>query len=417
MQPKHMLTLVALAGTIASHAGAQVISASFEFIVDDQTGYRAASANDLTPDGRWVLGMMDTDGDGLGDIAYRWDRLNDVFDYIETGTIATGQDTVQAISDDGQIILGDIPGGIDGNTSEAGFWTAELGWTSIGYLPNAGQCPSRSSAYELSADGSVAVGLSWDGCSGRAFRWTEETGMQELENLANGGNRASVVSGDGSVIAGFAQGFTRTPAYWDGNTMQGTLVDPTYLAVGEFQGISDDGSILLGSWSMGNDTYAKAATLIGGQTTVIGAGSLLPGWAGVPMDIADNGTIVGFDFLLGNRRSWIQPYGTGDLQETVSYINSLGADIDPALSLEVLQAISTDGHAIIGHGIAGAWLITLEYACTADFTGDGYLDIFDVFAFLDAFNSKNVAADFTGDGTLDIFDVFAYLDLFNAGCP
>jgi hypothetical protein len=55
--------------------------------------------------------------------------------------------------------------------------------------------------------------------------------------------------------------------------------------------------------------------------------------------------------------------------------------------------------------------------CAADFTGDGTLDIFDVFAFLDAFNAGDLDADFTGDGTLDIFDVFDYLDAFEAGCP
>ncbi|MCA9303094.1 MAG: hypothetical protein KC996_03125 [Phycisphaerales bacterium] len=55
--------------------------------------------------------------------------------------------------------------------------------------------------------------------------------------------------------------------------------------------------------------------------------------------------------------------------------------------------------------------------CPADFTGDGSLDIFDVFAFLDAFNSMDPSADFTGDGSFDIFDVFAFLDAFNAGCP
>jgi len=55
--------------------------------------------------------------------------------------------------------------------------------------------------------------------------------------------------------------------------------------------------------------------------------------------------------------------------------------------------------------------------CDADFTGDGTLDIFDVFAFLDAFNAGDPAADFTGDGSYDIFDVFAFLDAFNAGCP
>jgi hypothetical protein len=55
--------------------------------------------------------------------------------------------------------------------------------------------------------------------------------------------------------------------------------------------------------------------------------------------------------------------------------------------------------------------------CPADFTEDGALDIFDVFAFLDAFNASDPAADFTGDGSFDIFDVFAFLDAFNAGCP
>ncbi|MCA9304147.1 MAG: immunoglobulin domain-containing protein, partial [Phycisphaerales bacterium] len=47
--------------------------------------------------------------------------------------------------------------------------------------------------------------------------------------------------------------------------------------------------------------------------------------------------------------------------------------------------------------------------CTADFTGDGVLDVFDVFAFLDAFNLGELIADFTGDGLLDVFDVFAFL--------
>jgi len=53
----------------------------------------------------------------------------------------------------------------------------------------------------------------------------------------------------------------------------------------------------------------------------------------------------------------------------------------------------------------------------ADFNADGVLDIFDVFAFLDAFNALDPIADFTGDGSFDIFDVFAFLDEFNAGCP
>jgi len=56
-------------------------------------------------------------------------------------------------------------------------------------------------------------------------------------------------------------------------------------------------------------------------------------------------------------------------------------------------------------------------SCAADFTGEGTLDVFDVFAFLDAFDAMEPAADFTGDGAFDIFDVFAFLDAFKAGCP
>lgn len=54
----------------------------------------------------------------------------------------------------------------------------------------------------------------------------------------------------------------------------------------------------------------------------------------------------------------------------------------------------------------------------ADLNNDGELDVFDVFAYLDAFNAGDLSiADITDDGSLDVFDVFAFLDLFNAGCP
>jgi len=55
--------------------------------------------------------------------------------------------------------------------------------------------------------------------------------------------------------------------------------------------------------------------------------------------------------------------------------------------------------------------------CAADYTGEGTLDVFDVFAFLDLFNAGDLAADWSGGGLLDVFDVFLFLELFNAGCP
>jgi len=68
-------------------------------------------------------------------------------------------------------------------------------------------------------------------------------------------------------------------------------------------------------------------------------------------------------------------------------------------------------------GSMSAFFTITPEPCPADFTGDGVLDVFDVFAFLDAFNTMDASADFTDDGEFDIFDVFAYLDAFTAGCP
>lgn len=413
IQNKAACVLMCVAGAAATAQD----SATFQLIIDPMTKFPCVSANDMSPDGRWVVGSMDTDGDGVGDTGYRWDRLNDVFLQIPTETIGTGDDPIAAVSDDGQVILGSIAAGPDGIEATAGIWMESTGWVSLGYLPNAGFCPSRSNGYELSGDGTTAVGLSWDGCSGRGFVWTQETGMLELEAMANGGNRASVMSGDGSVIAGFAQGFTRTPAMWNGINLEGELLDPTYAVGGEFTGINDDGSVILGSWSMGGTAY-EAGKIVDGVPSRIGAGSLLPGWGGIGMDIADNGTIVGFDFLLGNRRSWIQPFGTGDLQVALEFINGLGANVQAGTRLEVLQAISADGKTIIGHGgTSAAYLITLEYPCQADLTGDGALNFLDVSAFLAAFGNQDPIADFEADGSFNFLDVSAFLAAFGAGCP
>lgn len=55
--------------------------------------------------------------------------------------------------------------------------------------------------------------------------------------------------------------------------------------------------------------------------------------------------------------------------------------------------------------------------CTADWTGDGTLDFFDVAGFLDSFSAADPAADLTGDAMFDFFDVAAFLDAFSQGCP
>ncbi len=320
-----------------------------------------------------------------------------------------------AVSDDGSVVVGNIPDPTGVGSNVAGRWTAATGWQSLGQLPNAGACPSRSDSYEISGDGSTVVGLSWDGCSGRGFVWTEETGMLELQNLANGNNRASVVSTDGSVIGGFAQGsFSRTPAVWSNDT-SGVLIDPPNGdAVGEIHGMRDDGSVLLGEFSSDSGEVPLATKWIaaptGWEQEQIGSGSLLPGWIGTPTDIADNETIVGFDFLIGNRRAWIQPEGAGDLVNLRTYFLSLGADLPDGQLLEVPQAISTDGRYIIGHSFGtGAWLATILSDCDFDGNVSCDLDDLDQLIMAVAAGSNDTQYDLTGDGAVDLADRDAWL--------
>jgi len=403
--------LTALLAGLASSASAQP-TATFSYLPDG-----CVSANDMTPDGRYIVGGHDSDGNGLPDGSYLYDTL---LDDLNVFSLADGSDA-SAISDDGTVITGDIQT-VDGEV--AGRWTQATGWQSLGFLPNALSCPSRSNGYEISGDGGTIVGLSWDGCSGVGFQWNEIDEMTGLEVLALGSNRASVISGDGTVIAGFCQTQARTPCFWDSATGAGTIIDPNGTGTyGEVRGTSEDGSTLLMTYYDNAfptkdgwfDAYKWTAA---SGPEIIGTGSIVGGWAGAPMDIAeDTGTIVGFDFLLGNRRAWIQPDGVGPCLELVAYINSIGGAIPVDQYLHVVQTITNDGTRLIGH-TAGttAWTITFDYGCQADMNGDGILDNGDIGAFVAAFLAQDLAADFNGDGILDNGDIGAFVAGFLAGC-
>jgi uncharacterized membrane protein len=354
----------------------------------------ALSADDLSPDGRWVVGLAQSF------IPYRYDRLTDTFIVLPGGISAS------AVSDDGSVVLGNMPEPGTGN-QVAGIWREGQGWTSLGTFPGGGTCGSVSAGYELSGDGTIAVGLAWNECSGVGFRWTEGEGMVALESLANGNNRASVVSADGQVIGGFAQGsFSRTPARWaaDGS---GVLLDPPGGdAIGEVHGISDDGSVLLGEFDGDAVKWVK-----GGEPEILGSGQSLPGWIGIPTDIADDGTIVGFDVLLTNRRAWIQVGGTGDLRRLATWATDNGAVIPDEVSMDVAQAISADGRVVVGHGfLAAGWVMTIDPACVADVDGSGAVDFDDLLLILAGWGTDGPGADIAEPSDLVEFgDLLAVL--------
>ncbi len=375
----------------------------------------AISANDMSPDGRYIAGETSTNR------TYVYDTRTSTMTILPPEAL-----TAVGVSDDGSVVVGEMPDPDDPDPVMgvvAARWTETTGWVSLGYLPNALECPSRSDGYEVSADGSVVVGLSWDGCSGRGFWWTQETGMLELEPLANGSNRASVVSADGTLIGGFAQGsFSRTPAIWDDSGAGQLLDPPNGDAVGEVHGIRDDGTVLLGTWLADEHILAAQAVKwtsgeLGWERELLGAGSLLPGWQGIPMDIADNGTIVGFDIIMGNRRAWIQPGGSGPLVLLETFIESGGGVIPKGLTLEVCQAISADGRFIVGHGFyTGAWRVTIDRL--GDIDADGDVDLDDAEALVNVLLGSPLdpdhvlRSDLNDDGMADGLDIPVFIGAF-----
>ena len=87
----------------------------------------------------------------------------------------------------------------------AAFWLGGRSGSFSAPSPNAVPCDKDlSSATATSRDGSVIVGIAWNGCGpAHAFRWEEKTGMVDLGSLVSGrSTQAMGVSGDGRVVVG-----------------------------------------------------------------------------------------------------------------------------------------------------------------------------------------------------------------------
>jgi probable HAF family extracellular repeat protein len=166
-----------------------------------------SSANDVSADGSVVVGRTATNAGG--DHAYRWTPTG-LFQDI--GTLAGGSSEAWGVSADGLVVVGSShnPAGNNGNDTLAFRWVSGAGpMVNLGML---GGDSARANA--TSADGSVVVGNSTYATGNdatRAFRWTDATGMQSVEDWlrANGmtvatdfTKDAKDVSADGYVIVG-----------------------------------------------------------------------------------------------------------------------------------------------------------------------------------------------------------------------
>jgi hypothetical protein len=169
--------------------------------------------------------------------------------------------------------------------------------------------------------------------------------MQQLQLLANAGNRCSAISRDGSAMGGFAQGnFSRTPAYWDPSLL-GAVLDANYQ--GEVFGFNNNGSKSVGTNYFTGTSYS--AYIRDQQSGVLtNLGSLNAGWKGNATDISEDGNVIcGWDSmgLAGEAWLWTSSDGIISLQNRLT-----AAGVPSVPALRAALACSDDGSVIVGGG-------------------------------------------------------------------
>ena len=187
-----------------------------------------------------------------------------------------GAGFIAAVSGDGRVVGGSVDVNVDTPygpdfQERAAVWTKQSGWTSIAdQFEGCGE--SASNVYDLSGDGSTAVGLVFVDCAhAYAFKWTPKSGTKTLPKKSagqqcpdgaggtlscEGSSRANAVSGTGVVVGGWEEipeaGGFRVGSIWTGNS-QTLLRDPSGDNVfggwvGEVTGVNSAGTIAVGMY-------------------------------------------------------------------------------------------------------------------------------------------------------------------------
>jgi probable HAF family extracellular repeat protein len=331
---------------------------------------------DMSADGSAVVGTS-------GGQAYLWTTSNPTWTAIP-GT--AGAFTSYSVSNGGLFVCGTLP---DTNGNDvAARWSAATGqWTFLGGLISQSGT-SVSSAHDMSADGSVVVGLGWiTAQNAHGFRWDPVNGMVDLGVFQGppSDSRADAISADGTTITGFdsdpVSGQWRG-VVWNNLVPQLTgCLDPADPINGPSQGwaVSATGSHVAGESSTGLSTpsgwpelHAFRWDAINGIAD-LGTTPVDPfGWGThgtEPTGISGDGrTVVGY--------SGVAAFGPGALRPPFisregspmmllqDYLVANGAPQVAAWTIEWVAGISSDGRLMYGHGMDAAnqrqaWVVTI----------------------------------------------------------
>ena len=317
---------------------------------------RTAQSADQTLFIELPIGVMPADVSASAVVVGSYRPLRGFFWMPTTRDIDIGGVSAAGVSRDGRTIVGTA---LDAARREqAAIWVRSAEWRLLGSIvPNAAPCDALlSSSYGVNDDGTVVVGLAWNGCSiARAFRWEESTGMVDLGSTVEGrSSRANAVSGDGKIVVGWqdaATGF-RQGARW-ANGRQELFTGPVGV-VGEAEAANHDGSVVVGQVCRpgGTDQSAWIWTSRDGLQCLAPPRLGLPLFKiGIALATSDDGRVIGGAQSFGLESEaliWINREGS----YLKDYLRANGVPnaFEGWVNTGFITGVSPDGRVLVGYG-------------------------------------------------------------------
>ncbi|HZK07905.1 MAG TPA: choice-of-anchor J domain-containing protein [Bacteroidales bacterium] len=235
-------------------------------------------------------------------------------------------------------------------TAMAGLWHPQSGqWSFLPLNPEVGE-PTESdysSAWGMSADGSIVVGMQYyPNFQYKAFKWSAAGGYDMIGDLASGGNRPNGVSNDGSVVYGWADlpSASRSPVIW----ADGQLIEVAPDDYGEAMAASSTGEYVVGFagdkgfiWSQQAGVELFPNTLNAGEISALA--------------VLDDGTIFGYTVegfppFPDMRRAFVR-MPDGEMSTFNDYALNRGMSDASDWLFYSINGATPDGLNIIGAGI------------------------------------------------------------------
>lgn len=345
--------------------------------------------------------------------AFRWQ--NGIIQSL--GTLGGEASYAYGVSADGSVVVGfskDLYG-----RDRAFKWTEQTGMQDLGTLGG-----DHSYAYDVSANGSVIVGAShtrdW---LYRACLW-EHGIIRDLGTLGGLASFANAVSADGRKIVGYSYPANSAHYHaflWDSGVMQdlGRLDDENSFATG----ISADGSVIVG-W-LGTERFGVPRAFVVVQSTSIrDIGSPAVAFAASEDGLVIVGSKVYTNPAGTSAVRWMYDRASGLYR--IQDLNSVYEDLltDGSILLTAVS-VSPNGRYIVGYGYnaatrryEGYLLDTGAPPITGDVNRDGCVDDADLLSVLFSFgrSGANLPEDVGGDGVVDDADLLTVLFNFGVGC-